>query len=149
MLDETKLRRRIEEFIQTVAQPAYDSVIEKLIKKANTNQIEVAHYPGSETSKARAEKHGGYIMFIKGKTPSGNRKELIYDIMHEMGHCLDEIKLAKEDEQNKPLVMARELRAWQFADAEFAAHSEFRNDVLEYNNYKNQCILSYQKWLDE
>ncbi|MDO7874019.1 hypothetical protein Q5H93_04675 [Hymenobacter sp. ASUV-10] len=107
-----KLELKIKEFQDAVQNDKYDSVIEKLLRKIDVLKIGISFWQ-REFSKAD-DTNGIYYLWIKSKTE--NKKEIIFDIMHELGHCLDPIKIPLDDRYNEELRKGREVRAWRIAD---------------------------------
>lgn len=138
-----KLDRSIKEFQQTIHVPEYDAVIEKILRKADALGIQVSFW-GEDYSMAE-DRDGVYYIRIRRKAASGNRKELVYDMMHELGHCLDPIKLGIQNQHNHVLRLDREIRAWAMADQEFNSHPELQNDSASYVKYQNDCLVNYIK----
>ncbi|GAB3327448.1 hypothetical protein ACFQT0_28590 [Hymenobacter humi] len=146
MLPLLQLERNIGKFQQTIQVPEYDNVIDKLLRKAGNLNIGASFW--NETYSKAQDTNGIYYLWIKSSAVSGNRKELVYDMMHELGHCLDPLKLGKENKGNAALELAREERAWALADLEFNAHPELQVDRESYSKYQNDCLATYIKALN-
>lgn len=56
-----------------------------------------------ENNSVAEDRDGLYHIRIRRQAASGNRKELLYDMMHELGHCLDPDKLGIENKGNAEL----------------------------------------------
>jgi hypothetical protein len=141
-----KLDRSIKEFQHTIQVPEYDMVIDKLLRKASQLDIPMSFWGESYSMAEDCETEGcesKYRIRIRRAAPSGNRKELVYDIMHEMGHCLDPLKLGLGNKGNAKLMLAREQRAWAVANEEFNLYPELQPDIAEYTEYKNSCLAEY------
>jgi len=138
-----KLDRRIKEFQQTIQVPEYNDAIEKTLRKADALGIPMSFW--GENNSVAEDRDGLYHIRIRRQAASGNRKELLYDMMHELGHCLDPDKLEIENKGNAELELAREIRAWALADQQFRAHPELQGDMLTYTQYKNDCLAGYIK----
>lgn len=138
-----KLDRSIKEFQQTIQVPEYDAVIEKTLRKADALGIPMSFW--GEIYSMAEDRDGGYHIRIRRKAASGNRKKLVYDMMHELGHCLDPLKLGRENKGNAALVLAREERAWALADQEFCSHPALQADMASYREYQNYCLADYIK----
>lgn len=139
----SNLDERIAEFQQAVGVPAYDEMIERLLRQAAVLKVRLGWYTGSCRSK-QVVLYGICYIDIKTLPSSGNLKELVYDLMHELGHWLVPIKLGPGDEKDDALVLGRELRAWKLADTEFYAQPELDADRAEYEAYKRECLRSYE-----
>lgn len=141
MDNEFKKSQNTKELQSLVANPKYDEVARRLIEKVYIHQIRIGFLdvPYSKTQTGDY----GCILTIKTKPQDGDTVELLFDVMHELGHCLDKIKLLKKDERNIELRRERELRAWQFADKEFESHPELRELSSDYADYKAKCLASY------
>lgn len=134
------LETRIVEFQQAVGVPAYNPVIDRLLRKVAELRIQLNWWTGSESSKQQILYGFGWID-IKTKVPSGNYRELVFDLLHELGHYLDPEKLTNPHDD--ALVQAREIRAWKLAGEEFAQHPELAADQADYQAYKRKLLASY------
>jgi len=143
-----KLDRSIREFQQTIQVPEYDVVIDKLLRKAGELNIPMSFW-GENYSMAEycaaEDCESEYRILIRRTASSGNRKELVYDMIHEMGHCLDPLKLGLVNKGDAKLMLAREQRAWAAADEEFDSYPELQPDIAEYTGYKNSCLAVYTR----
>ncbi|RZK45326.1 MAG: hypothetical protein EOO61_00235 [Hymenobacter sp.] len=147
---ERKIKMNIKEVRDTLETVEYDKVIEGLLRKVYSHNMTIAFYDNRkdsvcETTTDEIDGSITCILRIKKKPIFGNVKEILFDIMHEMGHGLDEIKLSLEDRYNLEVRKARELRAWEIADKEFATYLELQADESEYNRYKNECLKKYER----
>jgi hypothetical protein len=134
------LETRIVEFQHAVGVPAYNPVIDRLLRKVADLRIQLNWWTGSESSKQQILYGFGWID-IKTVVPSGNYKELVFDLLHELGHYLDKEKLT--DPNDDALVQAREIRAWRLADEEFSRHPELTGDRANYEAYKRKLLGTY------
>jgi hypothetical protein len=130
----------IETFKELVQIPAYDDVLETLIRKAFEQNIRVGAF-GIEASRFEESRGGVLDLLIKKKPKFYSIREVIFDIMHELGHALDPIKLAPDRSNER----AREERAWAFADQQFDSFPELQGDKVEYAAYKGACLATYPK----
>lgn len=80
---------------------------------------------------------------IRTNVPEGQRKVLLFDLLHEWGHFLDNDRLPIGNEQDPCLQLGREQRAWAFADQEFERHPELTADRPAYDAYKRYCLDTY------
>lgn len=144
MNNEFKKNQKIKEFQSLIANYKYDGVAQKLIEEVYAHQIDIGFFDIAY-SKTQTSEYGCYLC-IKKKPQFGNTAELIFDIMHELGHCLDDIKLQKKDEYNIELRREREIRAWHIADNKFESYPELKEIASNYAAYKDKCLASY--WAD-
>ncbi|TFZ62979.1 hypothetical protein E4631_23925 [Hymenobacter sp. UV11] len=152
METERKIKMGIREVRDTLETAEYDSVIESLLRKVYSRNMTISFYENRkdsvcETSTDEIDGSITCVLRIKKKPAFGNVKEILFDIMHEMGHGLDENRLELKDKCNLEVRYARELRAWKIADKEFATHPELKADKLEYNRYKHECLKDYEQLL--
>ncbi|RZK32392.1 MAG: hypothetical protein EOO61_16955 [Hymenobacter sp.] len=129
----------IEKFQDAVGVPEYNGVIEKLIRKAYDHKIDIilSNYPSS----ARQDRvHGiDYTIKILRLPDSGDTKEILFDMMHEMGHCFDPAKLLPDRSNEKE----RETRAWEFADEQFYSFPELAAIEQQYTIFRNSRLQVY------
>jgi hypothetical protein len=131
----------IETFKELVQIPAYDDVLEALIRKAFEQNIRVGAFE-IEASRFEESRGGVLDLLIKKKPKFYSIREVIFDIMHELGHALDPIKLAPDRSNERE----REERAWAFADQQFDSFPELQGDKVEYGAYKGACLATYPKY---
>jgi hypothetical protein len=143
MLPLPQLEQNIRKFQQVIQVPEYDAVIDKVLRKAGALNIGASFW--DQTYSKAQDTNGIYYLWIKSDATSGNRKELVYDLMHELGHCLDPLKLGRENKGNAILELGREERAWALADQEFSSHPELQNDMASYKEYQAYCLADYIK----
>ena len=139
------IEQKIREFKDTVRAPEYNSVIENLMRKAYENNIQVYLWSQGYSSAKDQEPDGICIVRIDNNPDSGNMNEIIFNLMHELGHCYDPNKLPLADKNNIILRRGREVRAWQIADHEFNSHPELMAAAQEYTDFKGKCLATYMK----
>jgi Zn-dependent peptidase ImmA (M78 family) len=141
-------QERIEESVQAfknaVAEPNLDTVIEAIINKAYEKMSGV--YLFSETSLRGSQfqavpTSSGPVYYLNISQSAPNKREIIYELLHEMGHAFDEILLDLSDKENSE--RGRETRAWQFADEQFVTYPELRPYLPEYTEHKRKRLATY------
>ncbi|RZJ86477.1 MAG: hypothetical protein EOO60_13385 [Hymenobacter sp.] len=139
-----RITQSIQDFKSAVAEPSLDTVIEALIIKAYEKMSGVDLF--SETSLRGSQfqevpTSGGLVYYLNISRSAPNKREIIYELLHEMGHAFDEIKLDPSDRENSE--RGRETRAWQFADEQFAMYPELRTYLPEYTEHKRKRLATY------
>ncbi|TGD80817.1 hypothetical protein [Hymenobacter wooponensis] len=147
------IERRIAEFKDKIQVLQYNPVIEQLHYLGKGHQIELfwgERYQESRCLTTPIKGGYSYGLRIKSIPVTGDNKEIVFDILHEMGHAFDPQKLPQvftDEERQTPeyqeLVRGREIRAWQWADREFERHSELHLDRGYYRAYRNFCLCTY------
>ena len=144
-----KLERTIKEFQQTIQVSEYNSVIERILRGADElaaeRKMNLSFSFWDKEYSVVEDTDGTYRIRINRKAASGNRKELVYAMMHELGHWLDPQKLGLKNRENVKMKLDREMRAWSLADQQFDTHPELQVDLPTYTKYKNDCIATYIK----
>lgn len=144
-----RIAQSIQAFKSAVADPSLDTVIEALLIKAYEKMSGVDLF--SETSKRGSQfqevpTSSGPVYYLNISRSAPNKREIIYELLHEMGHAFDEIKLDPADKENSE--KGRELRAWAFADQQLNASPELRTYLPEYIEHKRKRIETYGLTID-
>ena len=138
--------RRIQQFKEAVQDENYFDVVEKLIRKAFEKADDVNIYDRASMFEA-VPVTDGYVYFLKINKVFENKRRIIYELMHEMGHLFDSISLDRSLDPNSEhpkSERSREIRAWAFADEEFKNSPELQDCIQEYNEHKQLSLLSYE-----
>jgi len=139
-----RITKSIQEFKDAVAEPSLDTVIEAIINKAYERMSGVSLWgvDSPKVSKVQSSPGtNGYIYYLTISQSAPNKREIIYELLHEMGHAFDEIKLDLSDKENSE--RGRETRAWQFANEQFDTHPELRPYLPEYTEHKRKRLATY------
>lgn len=139
----TLLDLKIKEFKTWMQIPEYENALQTLIRQAFEQDIGISFWNRHYSKSDYTYTTGTCQLWIKREPMLGSRKEVVFDIMHEMGHCLDPIKLPLDDRYNVELRKGRELRAWAIADNTFGSFPELQVDVVVYTAYKEACLKDY------
>ena len=134
------IEEKIKQFQDAIGTPEYNSAIEDLIRTAYDYKIQIIL--SVQPSHARPENEifsGSYVVKILRLPKSGNSKEILFDMMHEMGHCFDPNKLLPDKSNEKE----RERRAWEFADEKIGSYPELATAMQEYTDFKNSHLETY------
>lgn len=75
-----------------------------------------------------------------------NPVQAIWVILHEFGHHQSGF-IAKNDLTNE-VRMKREIEAWEFARKEMVLIPEFTSQLLDFDNYAEECLEDYRKKLN-
>ncbi|SNR88577.1 alkaline phosphatase family protein [Hymenobacter mucosus] len=147
MKNEDDLARSIGSMLQRVDEPGLEHVVADLVRLADLERIAVAYNnePWSYASPL-IDDTDGYLFRIRIKPHPVNmesRAELVFDILHELGHCFDLEVLALEDKDNNAKKRGREVRAWAWADQEFSRHPALAPYQELYLKYRAICLNSY------
>lgn len=139
------VHQKSKDWQQIINLPEYNSVIEKIISRLVEEGVILELWKNSQVSKyQRTPVSNKFIYRILVKQICVNKKEMIYDILHEFGHFLDKEIISREElETNNLKRLKREITAWLFADEEFLKISELKKDFEEYEEYKWLCLKSY------
>jgi hypothetical protein len=136
------IEETIQKFKGVVQLPTYENAIEKLIRQAFEENVRVGSfgiaYSRHETLTGQDGKPILEIL-IKNRPKWYSIREVVFDIMHELGHAMDPIKLLPDRSNER----AREERAWAFANQQFASFPELQSDKEEYEAYKQACLATY------
>jgi len=137
--------QKSKEWCQIINLPEFNSIIENLISRLVEKGITLMLWKNSKISKhQRAPIGDKFVYCICVKEICINKKEIIYDILHELGHALDKEIVSNEELKNNSLkCQKREITAWLLADEEFLKISELQEYFEEYEEYKWLCLKSY------
>ena len=89
----------------------------------------------------------GDVHYLKINKVFENKRRILYELIHEMGHLFDPISLDRNiewDSEHPSSERSREIRAWAFADEEFKKHSELQDFTQEYADHKKESLLTYE-----
>ena len=137
---------RVQQFQDAIQEPEYLNVVEKLVRKAFEKAKDVNIYSGKSAYEP-IQTSGGVVRYLKINKVFDNKRRILYELMHEMGHLFDPIPLDRNIDWNSEhpaSERSREIRAWAFADEEFRNHPELNDYVQEYTEHKRACLLSYE-----
>lgn len=144
------LEGKIGEFQKFIGAENYNPVLDRVLRQLDATSItSTALYDGLTESKLQHirinanPKEDAFYICIRTNEPEGQRKVLLYDLLHEWGHFQDEDRLPIGREHDPHLQLGREQRAWKFADLEFARHLELAPDRPAYEAYKQRCLATY------
>lgn len=143
----SELERSIKSMQGRVDEPELAGVVEALVRSAHQNRITVGfnNEPRSFASPL-TDDSAGYLFRIRIKphpVETTSRAELVFDILHELGHCFDRDTLALADQYNREKLRGRELRAWAWADQEFSQHPALGPYRNLYLSYQATCLGTY------
>lgn len=144
-LPETE-NRRVQEFKDAIQEQKLLGVVEKLVRKAFEKAKDVNLYKRKSTHQTVKVIDGSVYFLLINDSPE-NKRVIIYDLIHEMGHLFDPIALDSNIDSNSEhpaSERSREIRAWAFADEEFKNHPELNDYTQEYTDHKRTCLLSYE-----
>ena len=140
----TKLEQRIKEFQGVIDAPEYNGVIAALITEASSlPKMGISVDYNSNMGSRHESREDGFRIFIRMNGETGRGKVLLYDILHELGHYHDPVKLPLERQHDQALRREREQRAWEWADWKFNTYPELEADRAWYTDYKQQCLATY------
>jgi hypothetical protein len=144
-----RITQSIQNFKKAVAEPSLDTVIEGIITKAyevvsGVDLWGIESIKGSQFQKVKISSGQVYYLNISRSAP--NKREIIYELLHEMGHAFDAIELDPSDRENSE--RGREIRAWKFADEQFNAYPELRGYLPEYVEHKRKRLDTYGLTID-
>lgn len=137
---------RVRQFQDAVQDQKYFGVAEKLVRKAFEKAKDVNIHEGKSAYEPRPVSTG-HVHYLKIDRVFENKRRILYELMHEMGHLLDPILLDRNidwNSEHQASERSREIRAWAFADEEFGNHPELNDYVQEYTEHKRACLLSYE-----
>lgn len=137
--------QKTKEWIQNIVLPDYELIVQKLISLLVDKDINLMLWKNSKISKSqRTFNEGKNIFAICIKNICSDRREMLFDILHEFGHAMDIDTYSQEEIKSNILKrQKREITAWLIADEEFIKISDFKADFNAYENYKWQCLESY------
>ena len=136
---------RIQQFQDAIQEQQYFGVAEKLVRKAFEKAKDINIYSGKSAYEA-IQTSSGVVRYLKIDKRFDNKRRILYELMHEMGHLFDSIPLDRAiapSSEHQASERSRELRAWKFADEEFNNHPELQDCIQEYTEHKRACLLSY------
>lgn len=139
----------IQAFKSAVAEPSLDTVIEVLINKAYEKMRGISLWGVDSPNVSKVQSvpvSNGYVYYLTISQSAPNKREIIYELLHEMGHAFDEIKLDLSDKENSE--KGRERRAWAFATEQVNTYPELRNYLPEYTEHKRKRLATYGVTLD-
>ena len=142
-----ELQRTILAMLDRVNQPDLAHVVEALVRYADQEMIQVSYNNESRSvAEPVLEQDSRYRFRVRIKPHpviTTSRAELVFDLLHELGHCLDLEVLAVEDKHNNAKKWGREVRAWAWADQEFSRHPALAPYQELYLQYRASCLESY------
>ena len=144
-----RITKSIQDFKDAVAEPSLDTVIEAIINKAYEIMSGVSLWGIDSPKASKAQSSpcaNGYTYYLTISQSAPNKREILYELLHEMGHAFDEIKLDPSDRENSE--RGREIRAWAFADEQVNIYPELRNYLPEYTEHKRKRLATYGVTLD-
>lgn len=92
------------------------------------------------------EPDNNYLFRIRIKphpVETKSRAELVFDLLHEIGHCLYKDTLADADKNTNAKKRGREVRAWDWADQEFMKYPALAPYRALYLTYQAACLVTY------
>ena len=141
---------RVQQFQDAVQEQEYFNVVEKLVRRAFEKAKDVSIYDGKSAHEPFPDTIGQVhylVHYLKINKLQENKRVIIYELMHEMGHLFDPIQLDSSIDPNSEhpnSQRSREIRAWMFADEEFKNHPELKCYTQEYTEHQRTCLLSYK-----
>lgn len=130
--------------VQHIAQlPGYECAIEELVKAVYQENIQIGFWrePRSKLDYQfdGAGKPYAFWITLKRTPLLESRKDVLYDLLHEMGHYWDDEDRPIPRERQPPKIQRkREERAWAYADVQFDSIPELQADWSEYEAYKHR-----------
>ncbi|WMJ74370.1 hypothetical protein RCC89_14520 [Cytophagaceae bacterium ABcell3] len=97
------------------------------------------------TSKPSEYRRGNGYCFICLDARKEEKLWLLWDLLHELGHHLDPMKISKEEQKDEVKVYRRENEAWKLADRTFQRYGSLAKYSDSYQNYKKKCLSSYDR----
>ncbi|WP_143436720.1 hypothetical protein [Hymenobacter crusticola] len=150
MDNSTRLAQRIKEFQHLIGVPKYNSVIAALITEVFALPIEEisVDYQSPNPSRHRTTQEAttgkeSYRIFIRATGEPGHDRMLLFDILHELGHFHDPVRLPIGQPIDSILQRDRELQAWQWADEKFNQYPELEADWALYKAHQRRCLGTY------
>lgn len=144
-----RIAKSIHDFKHAIAESGLDTAIEGIVTKAyevvsGVDLWGVDSLRGSQFQEVPVP--SGHVYYLNISRSAPNKREIIYELLHEMGHAFDNIKFDLSDMRNSE--RGREIRAWKFADAQFNVYPELRNYLPEYIDHKRKRLATYGLTID-
>jgi hypothetical protein len=144
-----RIAQSIQAFKTAIAEPGLDTVLEGIVMKAYevVSGVDLWGVDSQRGSQFQAVAvTNGHVYYLNISQSAPNKREVIYELLHEMGHSFDDIKLDPSDRENSE--RGREIRAWAFADQQFNAYPELRTYLPEYVEHKRKRLETYGLTID-
>lgn len=148
MVSDAQIEMKIKEFKAWVNLPAYDSILEALIRNSYAQNIGLSLYDKDWSTCSATTLPDGrrvFYLWIKKEPRFGSKREVLFDIIHESGHAHDDVDRPLPGTRDRDPVAerGRELRAWAYADEQFGAFPDLADARPEYEAYKRGCLATY------
>jgi hypothetical protein len=125
--------------------PEYNEVIENIVKRIFDEGCDMMHYD-QERSMHQVTIHDCMILL---STKTKNKLDILWELIHELGHHLDMDRNIEEDSSKMSVLRKAEIRAWKQADKVFDECPEVQHLKNLYTNYKVRSLKSYDLTLGD